>query len=110
MAVLKQTSPTAEPSAPRPVPQMTVPSARTRTPVTAGASQPEGAGEGARHFLGADVFLGGMDRAPQFSCHRFGSARTLFGRDVGVKFLHSSPSSPRRKSGSSFGRPQSEAG
>src|SRR3546814_7727014 len=33
MAVLKQTSPTASPSAPKPCPQITLPSARTNTPV-----------------------------------------------------------------------------
>src|SRR3546814_12121225 len=39
MAVLKQTSPTASPSAPKPCPQITLPSARTNTPVA-----PRGAG------------------------------------------------------------------
>src|SRR5688572_22292996 len=48
MAVLKQTSPTAEPSAPAPRPSMTVPSARTRMPVVAGAGQPELKRAGAR--------------------------------------------------------------
>src|SRR3546814_18220972 len=39
MAVLKQTSPPASPSAPKPCPQITLPSARTNTPVA-----PRGAG------------------------------------------------------------------
>jgi hypothetical protein len=54
-------------------------------PVTGGASQPEGAGEGARHFLGADVFLGGICWPHKISGHRFGSARTLLKRQTRVK-------------------------
>ena len=45
MAVLKQTSPTAMPVAPAPLPSITVPSARTRSAV--GASTAQGA-DGAR--------------------------------------------------------------
>src|SRR5207248_9601184 len=43
-AVLKQTSPTAAPSAPKPWPSITVPSARTSSPVTRGASHSENRG------------------------------------------------------------------
>src|SRR5689334_13092397 len=41
MAVLKQTSPTAWPVAPKPVPSRTVPSASTRRAVGLGSDQPE---------------------------------------------------------------------
>src|SRR5882757_4538059 len=40
MAVLKQTSPTAWPAAPKPTPSSTVPSASTRRAVGAGSDQP----------------------------------------------------------------------
>src|SRR5438874_4952254 len=41
MAVLKQTSPTAWPTAPKPAPSSTVPSASTRSAVGTGSDQPE---------------------------------------------------------------------
>src|SRR5689334_19751762 len=44
MAVLKHTSPTASPSAPKPAPSMIVPSASTRRPVVRGTSQSENIG------------------------------------------------------------------
>src|SRR4051812_27069541 len=53
MAVLKHTSPTASPSAPKPWPSMIVPSARTRRPVTRGASQWENTGR-------ADLTVAGL--------------------------------------------------
>src|SRR5688500_18283933 len=52
MAVLKHTSPTAEPSAPRPAPLMTVPSASTRTAVASGVA----------HALRTDDFSSAMRR------------------------------------------------
>src|SRR5687767_8229812 len=52
MAVLKHTSPTAEPSAPRPAPSMTVPSASTRTAVASGLA----------HALRTDDFSSAMRR------------------------------------------------
>jgi hypothetical protein len=42
MAVLKQTSPTAEPTAPKPRPEITVPSARTRRAVIGESDQGAG--------------------------------------------------------------------
>src|SRR6478609_10076602 len=56
MAVLKHTSPTAWPLAPKPLPQTTVPSARTRTPVA-----PFGcAGEGADRAMGSPLGVSAM--------------------------------------------------
>jgi hypothetical protein len=48
MAVLKHTSPTAAPSAPKPRPQITLPSASTNTPVA-----PSGAGVSWASAMGA---------------------------------------------------------
>src|SRR5262245_62021809 len=56
MAVLKHTSPTASPSAPKPKPSMTAPSASTRRPVTRGASQ--SGKEGRADFFAALGFTG----------------------------------------------------
>src|SRR5690242_16567257 len=59
MAVLKQTSPTASPSAPKPRPQTTVPSARTNTPVA-----PEGAGVGLASAMVARTPIKRLARGP----------------------------------------------
>src|SRR5688500_16943966 len=72
MAVLKHTSPTASPSAPKPKPSMTVPSASTRRPVTRGASQSEKLGRAgffaALGFAGrAGAFLAMDSISPEFS-------------------------------------------
>ena len=55
MAVLKQTSPTAWPVAPKPNPSSTVPSASTSSAVGTGSDQPE---------LGDLGFMGGYIAAP----------------------------------------------
>src|SRR5262247_2602836 len=55
MAVLKQTSPTAWPTAPSPVPSNTVPSASTRRAVARGSVQP---------FVSCLAVIGGLHSRP----------------------------------------------